>query len=221
MLSLLRGRALGIRLRQPLDELWDRRLGVRTFGFNPGIGAYGEPGWASHYEPMPYRDILAGMRAAGLGQGSRFVDLGCGLGRAVFAAAWMGVDEASGVELVHQLAAGAEANRRRSRPRTGVVRIVHGNALDHPVGAASHVYMFHSFGPEIIAPIFDRARADRAIAGVTTPLRVIYANPVCNDVFERLGWFRPIAFLPARRHRLSTANPYDVAVWESVDQDRR
>ena len=83
---MLQGLNLRARLTQPADELWDRRLGVRTFGYHPATGGPGDREWYVHYIPSPYRDIFEVLRTAKLSPDDVFTDLGCGLGRVVFAA---------------------------------------------------------------------------------------------------------------------------------------
>ena len=68
-LSSLRGRGFKHRLLHPYDEFWDRRLGVRTFGFIPAVGTMRDEHWQGHYQATPYRDIFAVLRHARVGPG--------------------------------------------------------------------------------------------------------------------------------------------------------
>lgn len=217
MLSALRDRNLSARLRQPADEYWDRRLGVSTFGYHPGSGAPGEREWYMHYTPTPYRDIFDVLAMAGLGGDDVFTDLGCGLGRAVFAASHLGARRAEGVELVPHLAQRAEGNRRGSRLRERDIAIFARNALDHDLSTTTLLYTFHSFGPEIMADVLDKARRDRRRANARHCLRIAYVNPVCEDVLRETGWLRHIGVRPEKRQWFSNALHYPTSLWESVD----
>lgn len=215
MWSSLRNHNLSARLGQPADELWDRYLGVSTFGFHPGTGGPGDREWYMHYIPSPYRDIFDVFNAAGLNADDTVTDLGCGLGRAVFAAAHMGAGRVEGVELVESLAQQARINHQKGRLRKKKVEIIAANAIDHDLSATTVCYIFHSFGHHIMGEVLERAREDRRRAAATAPLRIAYINPVCNDVIEASGWFRRVRDLPARSQFLSNADHYAATVWVS------
>lgn len=216
MPAALRNRALRLRLTQPLDELWDRRLGIHTFGHRPGSGRQGDAEWYLHYAPTPYRDLFRVMRAASLGANDIFTDLGAGMGRAVFAASWLGARRAIGIELLPDLAAIAEQNRRNSRLRDRDIVFRAANALDESLLGTTLLYMFHPFGEQVMERVLAQARRARADAGVSQPLRIIYVNPVCEDVLAASGWLRQVDDLPPRPQLLSTAKHYRATIWRSV-----
>jgi predicted RNA methylase len=145
-----------------------------------------------------------------------FTDLGCGLGRVVFAASWAGARRATGVELVPWLADGAKENRRRCKLQDRDIEFFERNAVEHNLSDTTLLYMFHPFGGQILAEVLAKARADRKAAGVTRPLRIAYVNPVCEDVLKESGWLRRTGDLPARKQSLSTALHYDTSFWEST-----
>jgi hypothetical protein len=217
MLSKLRNRNLSARLLQPADEFWDQRLGISTFGYHPGSGDPGDREWYLHYIPSPYRDIFDALKLAGLRQDDVFTDLGCGLGRAVFAASHMGVRRAEGVELVPKLARQAQDNARTSRLRDRHIVFFERNCLEHDLSATTLAYIFHSFGHQIMAEVLDKARHDRRTVDARRPLRIAYVNPVCNDVLRDSGWFRRVADASEKRQWLSTAFHYPTTIWESTD----
>src|SRR5262245_52502887 len=115
MLGRIRGNGIKSRLLNPYDALWDARLGIRTFGYHPAIGIQGKSDWRLHYTPTPYSDIFNLLRVVKLNEDDIFVDLGSGLGRAVFAASRMGAARSIGIEIVQDLFERAEENQRRSR----------------------------------------------------------------------------------------------------------
>src|SRR4029079_11898688 len=104
------GRGIKTRLLNPYDAYWDWRLGVHTFGHHPASGSEGESNWRLHYTPTPYSDIFQLLEMASLTEGDVFVDLGSGLGRAVFAASLMGARRSIGIEVVPDLCAKAAEN---------------------------------------------------------------------------------------------------------------
>ncbi|WP_159983559.1 MULTISPECIES: hypothetical protein [unclassified Novosphingobium] len=217
MLASLRNRNLSARLLQPADELWDWRLGVSTFGHHPGSGAPGEREWYLHYIPSPYRDIFDVLSLAALQEDDTVTDLGCGLGRVVFAASHRGARRAEGVELIPALAGKAQSNRTASRLQNKDIAFFQGNVLDHDLSRTTLIYMFHSFGHQIVAEVLDKARHDRRTVSASRPLRIAYVNPVCDDVIADTGWFRCLGSMPEKRQWLSSALHYRTTLWVSTD----
>jgi SAM-dependent methyltransferase len=203
-----------VRLWNLHDELWDRRLGVRTFGFHAGSGEWGSPDWNGHYKPLAYSELFGAFKAAGLTHDDVLTDLGCGMGRALFAASFAGVGKAVGVELVPELARAAEANLRRSRLSGRNIEVVHGNALDYSFHETTAMYLFHSFSGEILRQVLANARMQRP-AG--RRFRVIYANPVFESVLSEAGWLHRLDLLPPNPGPLSREKGYATAIWGSVD----
>lgn len=217
MLKNLRKRNLTARLRQPVDELWDRYLGVHTFGYHPGVGGPGDREWYMHYIPSSYKDVFAVLDRAGVGPDDVVTDLGCGLGRVVFAAAHRGAAQVEGVDLIPSLINAAQANLASSRLRHRDIQFHARNALDHDLGATSVLYLFHPFGPEILAEVMEKARNDRRSAGIRRPLRIAYVNPVGESILNAANWLRPVGDMPPRPQLFSNALHYRTAFWESTD----
>lgn len=217
LLKNLRERNLTARVRQPADEFWDRYLGVRTFGYHPGIGGPGEREWYMHYVPSSYKDVFAVLDRAGVAPDDVVTDLGCGLGRVVFAAAYRGAARVEGVELIPSLIAAAEANLAASRLKHRDIRFHAGNALDHNLSGASLLYLFHPFGPEILGEVMEKARDDRRSAASRRPLRIAYVNPVGESILNEAGWLRPAGDMPPRHQWFSNSLHYRTAFWESTD----
>jgi hypothetical protein len=48
LLSQLKGKSVKTRLLSSVDEFYDRRLGVRTFGFKKYEGNWDDPQWNGH-----------------------------------------------------------------------------------------------------------------------------------------------------------------------------
>ncbi|MBO9695037.1 MAG: class I SAM-dependent methyltransferase [Sphingopyxis sp.] len=217
MLAGLRNRNLTARVRQPVDELWDRYLGVHTFGHYPGSGGPGDREWYLHYIPSSYRDVFAVLDRGGVGPDDIVTDLGCGLGRVVFAASYRGAARVEGVDLIPSLVDSAKANLASSRLKHRDIRFHARNALDHHLGDTTFLYLFHPFGPEILGEVMEKARDDRRSAGIRRPLRIAYVNPVGESVLNEAGWLRPDGDMPPRREHFSSALHYRTAFWESTD----
>jgi len=216
-MNLLRGKNLTARLTQPADELWDRRLGIRTFGYHPGSGQPGDREWYMHYAPSSYRDVFHTLHHAGLKPDDVVTDLGSGLGRVVFSAAWAGARRAEGVELVEWLTEAAEANRTRSKLKDHDIRFIRSDARAHDFSQTTLLYMFHPFGHSIVAEVLEKARADRKSASTSQPLRIAYVNPVADTVLADSGWLRHVETLPPLPQRWSSAAHYETSFWQSID----
>lgn len=217
LLTNLLKRNLTARIRQPADEIWDRYLGVHTFGFHPGSGKPGDREWYMHYIPSSYKDVFAVLDRAKVAPDDVVTDLGCGLGRVVFAAAHRGAAQVEGVDLIPSLISGAEENLAKSRLKHRNIRFHARNALDHDLSSTSLLYLFHPFGPEILAEVLEKTRNQRRSNGASRPLRIAYVNPVGEAVLNDTHWLRPVGDLPARGEWLSNALHYRAAFWESTD----
>lgn len=215
-LSRFRGTGLKTRLFHPYDEYWDRKLGIRTFGFNPATGTILDPAWQGHYQPTPYRDIVASLRHAGVGPGDHYVDLGCGLGRTVFVAAWLGADRAVGVEIDQRLAAQCRANAQHSAFSAQRVEFVCAPAQTCNHDDTTVLFMFHPFGSGTLQQVLDRlGQAQRARP---RRLRIVYLNPVFDDVMKASGFLSLADHWPAKPRRATSSGAYAVSFWRGQQQ---
>src|ERR1019366_10180781 len=146
MLDRFRGKSYKDRLLNPHDEFWDRRLGVRTFGYHPAMGDPGDNDWRVHYTPTPYSDIFRLLRMVGLRSDDVFVDLGSGMGRTVFAASWLGARRAVGIEVVPELCDKAKQNHKQSRLASRDIEFICTNAQGYRNPDITVLFMFHPFG---------------------------------------------------------------------------
>lgn len=211
----LRGKGIKTRFLNPHDSYWDIRLGVRTFGFHPASGQPGDTEWRLHYTPTPYSDIFRLLRLVKLDDADVFVDLGSGLGRAVFAASFLGARKAIGVEVVPSLHEQSVGNLQRSRISNQNIEFICANALDYKHQDSSVVFMFHPFGEETMRSVLDDlATAAGRSAGVE--LRIIYMNPVFDYVLEQSGWLEKMAVVPPVRRWFSNTRSYSISLWRSI-----
>ncbi len=212
LLRRLRGTGYKERLLNPFDEFWDRRLGIRTFGYHPGSGQQGDAEWYLHYAPTPYRELFRLFCLFDLGPGDVFTDLGSGMGRAVFAASWMGAGRSVGIELVEHLSAKADENLARTKLKDRTVQFRCANALHVNLADATVLFMFHPFGEATMAQMLAQLHEARK-KGDAPPLRIIYRNPVCNHVLEQAGWLRCLARVEGEGPPISTARKYQATLW--------
>jgi len=207
LLERLRGTELKTRLLNPHEEYWDRKLGVRTFGYHPG-GDLNDPARSNYYMPTSYADLLKVFRRTNLGSDDVFVDLGSGMGRAVFLASYLGVRKSIGLELVPSLHEAAEANRQRGDWPN--VQFQLGDAREKIFPDVTLLWMFNPFGPAIMEEMLAKLRKNRR-----GPLRMIYLNPLHDDVLERAGWLTKVETIPKSSNFLGTRQRFDTSVWQS------
>jgi SAM-dependent methyltransferase len=210
LLKALRGSGLKTRLLHPVDEFWDRRMGVHTVGYTPNVGTDDDGRWRAAYVPTRYRRVFATLRHVGVGPDDVVVDLGCGLGRAVFAAAWLGAKRAVGVEIDPGLVAQAERSRQRSRLAGRRIDFVCQSAEDYDIGDMTVLFMFNPFGPTIVQAVIDRLGAE--LLRRPRRLRIVYENPLHDDVLRAAPFLRCTDAWDNRRD----GGQHPVTFWESV-----
>ncbi len=215
MLDRYQGRSYKARLLNPYDALWDCRLRVSTFGYHASSGKPGEADWRVHYTPTPYEDIFRLLRMIDLTDRDVFVDFGAGMGRAVFAASWLGAERAIGIEVIPSLCDKAEESHHRSRLSDRKIEIVRARAQDYRNPEMSICFMFHPFGEATLFEVLRNMKTARQ-AGPCPKLRIVYVNPVFDFVLHQFDWLRCIGRTPMVRRWPSSAPRYDASLWQSL-----
>lgn len=209
-MKALRGSGLKTRLMHPVDTFWDLRLGVNTVGHTPDVGDPQDAQWRAAYVPTRWRRVLATLEHVGVGADDVVVDLGCGLGRAVFAAAWMGARRAVGVEIDGTLVNQAERSRRNSRLADRRVDFVCQSAEHYDIGDMTVLFMFNPFGPQTMQAVVDRIGAE--LARRPRRLRIVYENPVHDQVLRAAPFLRDSGRWEAGQH----GGQHPTTFWESA-----
>lgn len=207
LLGKLKGTEFKTRLLNPHEEYWDRKLGVRTFGYYPG-GDRNDPAHSNYYMPTSYLDLLKIFRRTELRDDDVFVDLGSGMGRAVFLASYLGVRKSIGLELVSRLHERAEANRRCGNWPN--VEFHLGDARETIFPDVTLLWMFNPFGPAIMEEMLIKLKEKR-----TRTLRIIYLNPFHDDVIERAGWLAKVDTIPKSKNLFGIRERFDASIWQS------
>jgi len=178
----LRGIGLKTRLLNPKDEFFDRLYGVRTFGYKKYSDNRDDPLWKGDYMPSSYKDVLSMLRAAKVGMESVVVDYGCGLGRVVFTAAYLGAKRSIGVEFDEYIFYNAESNRKRSRFQDRV-SFVHQDASAFTIPDDANVFFFFNpFGSKTMSDVIERI--ERSLESAPRKICVIYFNPMFTDALQ-------------------------------------
>ncbi len=140
---------------------------------------------ATHYEPVPveaFEELLAAVPEARVSAAS-FVDVGCGMGRAVLLASEHPFKQVAGIELslaLHAVACENVAVARGLAVRCRDVRIRRGDArrFRFPKGDLV-VFLFNPFDHEVVRAVLDRIVGSRRAGDHVT---LLYHVPVHRDV---------------------------------------
>ncbi|WP_426756062.1 class I SAM-dependent methyltransferase [Myxococcus sp. Y35] len=164
------------RLLPPYLGLWLREVLVspyrlkRSFEVTRVLQASGQVFNELMYGEMPVHTGVWLFWKAGLGPGSRLVDLGAGRGRTLIAARWLGA-EARGVELMqHHVALASKPVERAG------AQLVLGDATQADLQDATHVFTnWTALTPQTRARLVERFRTCRPGTRVLTVTRPVEA----------------------------------------------
>jgi SAM-dependent methyltransferase len=124
-----------------------------------------------------------------------FVDIGAGLGRALFLAAELPFKQLVGVEYSAELAAAARENLARSTsPSVARTRItlVHADAVEYELPTDPLVlFLFNPFARDVMAEFIERTRA--SFQAHPRRLVVVYLNPQFGDQWRNAGFVFHVA----------------------------
>lgn len=149
------------------DAWVDARLGIEPPPPDAGL-----PAGAVPYLPCGVDEVVAALREARVGPGDVFVDIGSGLGRAVFLAHLLTGAKAHGIEVQGHL---VESSRRAAR-RLGLdVGFTHANAADVELEGTCF-FLYAPCNGELLARVTKRLEA------VAPPFTVCAVN------VELPGW---------------------------------
>ena len=182
--------------------LWECRLGINTHGVAPGRGGY-------YYSTSGYREIFAILRELGLTAQDTFVDVGCGKGRVICCAAWRYPCQVVGIECHPELADKARVNAERLRRRRGPISVLNINALDFDFTEGTVFYFFNPFGPGVWADFLTRMHRQ---AKGSSAIRIVYVNPVHEDVLKQFAWLQCYQHLGRSQYGFLL---HDVSYWQT------
>lgn len=127
-------------------------------------------------------------------QATCLVDFGCGKGRVLIVALHYGISEVVGVEFDEELCGICKENvqryiARQSGRKGAFWQVVHEDAATFQLPRDANLFFLHDpfTGPVLESVAAGIREACRASGG--RPL-VVYVNPVCGDVFDRMGFVR-------------------------------
>ena len=119
-----------------------------------------------------------------------FVDLGCGMGRALVVASGFPFRSVIGIECNADLVRIARANAARIAkrfPNRVLIEVERGDAARPPVRGATVLFMYHPFGPGVMTRLLDHVEAS---IRPEDRLLLVYLNPVCGGQVDARRSFR-------------------------------
>jgi SAM-dependent methyltransferase len=208
MFQALKGSGLKTRLLHPIDTFWEMRFGVDTLDWIPAVGDFDDGNWQGAYVPARYQGIVNALRLVRVGPGDSFVDLGCGLGRAVFAAAWLGARRSVGVEIDERLCNRAKDNAKRTRVKAPI-EFIAGSATDYVPSDTTVLFMFNPFGATLMKTVIENF--EREMRARPRKLRIVYENPLQAAVLDASPMLRRTVDWASGQ----AGNQHPVSFWES------
>ncbi len=167
-------RALKIALSSAIDLPSDARLGISTRGAM--ITAQGL------YLPSRMAPLRALLRSGAVPTGLKFVDVGCGKGRALAVAALCGFKRFKGIEYRADLLADAERNLAAVVARMGGLdlQLLRADALDHEFEPSDQVfYLYDPFDEATTRAFFGRVLESWRQS--PREIHVVYHNNLLGD----------------------------------------
>lgn len=157
---------------------------------------------ASIYQPVNFytvHQLFAHLNEAD--KKTAFLDVGCGMGRVLAVAAAFGFEKIYGVDLSPTMVADAEAQTALQQPHHPniVFAIEEANAAHYNVpNDVGVIFLFNPFDHTVMEPFV--ARLKNQLISKPRPLKILYANPVCKDIwlnegFTEAAYFRKMKYL--------------------------
>jgi SAM-dependent methyltransferase len=212
-----KGSGLKTRLLHPAEDGWEYRLGIHTQGFVASNSDPRSPTWQGHYLPTSYRDLFKLLKHVDLGPEDVFMDLGCGLGRTVFVADWLGARRSIGVEIDPSFAQACRDNlarrRRASQGTSQGIDFIEAPAQEIEHAQTSVLFMFHPFGRGTLEQVLARLR--ESVERTPRRLRLVYHNPVFDDTLAASGFLRQTDHWKATSAWTPGSMRYAASFWEA------
>lgn len=194
MLLNIKGKGYKTRLLNPIDELYDRLLHVKTFGLAQYNSNVDHPHWTCDYVPTPYRHLFLLLRLANIDHNTVLIDFGCGLGRALFAAHHLGAKQCIGVEFDSELCKAAENNILRSRTPSKIeVHCLDAAQFMIPK-EANLLFFFNPFGIGTMRSVVSNIIT--SLNRNPRSIQIIYLNPIKREAFSESPFFKLETTLP-------------------------
>ena len=207
-LKSLRGKNLKAKLLHPKDAYYDHLLRVQTFGYKQ-VDEYDlqNPNCKFDYMPTSYEEVFTLANEANINADSVVVDFGSGLGRVVFATAYLGAKHSIGVEFDEELHHAAELNKTHSKI-ADKVSFVHQDATLYAIPPSANVFFFYNpFGSAIMTQVIQRIEASVEVH--PRKVTIIYFNARFQEALKATRQFKLVKEWP------ETSKRYSAQIWRN------
>lgn len=205
-----------------LDACMERYLRIETRSPDRVTRGDGHFHDSNGYEPLDYPLLIKSIEGLQLRSDDIVIEIGCGMGRVLCLLARRPVRKCIGIELSEALAAQSERNVRRVRGRCAPVEVVAADAIFADYDEGTAFFLFNSFGPATLQAVLERIRA--SVEQRPRPIRIMYVNPMHEDLFESAGWLRCTGRIRSRWLRMQAScwshEPQAAATAAGADADR-
>ncbi len=167
----------------------DIRYGINTYT-RPGVLAPALEEDQVGYYPVSYGALKIIGRKVALTSDDVVYDLGCGMGRALCMFARSPLRACIGIELDPILASRARRNAARLRGRRTPILIHEADATNGRFDDGTVYFLYNPFGAASMKRWLAQLR--RSLSEAPRTIRIIYANPVKDDVLADCGWLTRI-----------------------------
>jgi predicted RNA methylase len=144
-------------------------------------------------EPVDYLLLWKFMKPLRLGTHEVVFDIGCGMGRVLCAFARRNISQCVGIEFDPQLAEIAVENGRTLRGRRAAIEVRCGDAAEADYSAGTIYWLFNPFGSETLQRVMKRI--ERSVIEKPRAVRIVYVNPVHEDVLRQFRWLERTGFV--------------------------
>lgn len=183
------------------------RLGIETRGSEAAPNGNG-----LHYTPLPYPLIWRMLKTLKMGENDVFVDVGCGKGRVTCCACRQPIKKVVAIELNASLLRRATSNADRVRARKSEIEYVWMSAEEYDYAGATVVYLYNPFNADLMGRVMAKVLQSYECAPRT--IRIVYANPVHEEILTRAGWLQRLEDWPASDFPVFG---YRLSIWGSVE----
>lgn len=160
------------------ELLYEKRFNLKTAGFKKS-----NSNDYFHYQGAAYSVLFRVLKELrSLGKVFSFVDLGCGMGRVLFVAEYLGYNELKGVELDLELIKQAEANLKRYpfKRVESTFEFILNNALSYNYSNNPNIYfLFNPFNKHVLSEVLNNI-----LSSTKEETYFIYMNPKFQEVFS-------------------------------------
>ena len=172
----------------------EKKYGIISSGTNnlKSLEAKGiDTDHSTFYMPASYDILEVVFAKCNLSASKHFLDIGCGKGRALCVAAYMGAKKVSGVDFSKDFCEAAKWNLQKIKEKNIDVQyqVFHNDAFYFEIPAdADLIFLFNPFDDVIMSAVIENI--EMSIEQNPRDISIIYANPMEKHLFLEAGYLQ-------------------------------